>query len=393
MQELDDENRHFQLTAEDFDLINPNTHTLPIFRSKMDAEIAKKVYRRVPVLIDESKGEEGNPWGVDFGTMFHMSNDSHLFMDFPNDDCYPLYEAKMLHQYDHRWATHVSGKTFRDVTDKEKEDPSFEVKPKSWISKKEVYNRIADIPDSVKKAWYAGEEHVLRNALALCGDEELQKLSKADHIWRVMDKVMDERSPKWLMGIRNIARSTDERTFISSFFPRGGLGHSGTVVFGLSEHHSILLLGCFNSLVCDYFARQKIGGINLSLFYIKQFPVVSPKQISYKVQDYIDEQIRKLFSTSYKFASILESEVISWDSTERSFLRAELDAIYARLYGVTREDLMFILDPSSVMGDDYPTQTFPGLKNKELNEYGEYRTMRLVLEAWDRQEKEPELWS
>ena len=53
---------------------------------------------------------------------------------------------------------------------------------------------------------------------------------------------------------------------------------------------------------------------------------------------------------------------------------------------------MYILDPESVMGEGYPSQTFPGLKRRELKEFGEYRTMRLVLEAWDRQEQEPELW-
>ena len=98
IQELEDDRRHFELTAEDFDLINPNTHTLPIFRSKMDAELAKKIYRKVPVLIDESKGDEGNPWGVKFLRMFDMSNDSSLFLDSPEADSYPLYEAKMLHQ-------------------------------------------------------------------------------------------------------------------------------------------------------------------------------------------------------------------------------------------------------------------------------------------------------
>ena len=81
-----------------------------------------------------------------------------------------------------------------------------------------------------------------------------------------------------------------------------------------------------------------------------------------------------------------------WDVEQRAILRAELDALFARLYGLNREELMYILDPESVMGDGYPSQTFPGLKNKELREYGEYRTMRLVLEAWDRQEGQPELW-
>ena len=67
-------------------------------------------------------------------------------------------------------------------------------------------------------------------------------------------------------------------------------------------------------------------------------------------------------------------------------LPAKLDAYYAKLYGLTRDELRYILDPASVMGDDYPSETFRVLKNKEQREYGEYRTQRLVLEAWDKLE-------
>jgi hypothetical protein len=35
------------------------------------------------------------------------------------------------------------------------------------------------------------------------------------------------------------------------------------------------------------------------------------------------------------------------------------------------------------MGDDYPSETFRVLKNNEMREFGEYRTRRLVLAAWD----------
>lgn len=38
------------------------------------------------------------------------------------------------------------------------------------------------------------------------------------------------------------------------------------------------------------------------------------------------------------------------------------------------------------MGEDYPSETFRVLKNKERREFGEYRTQRLVLVAWDRLE-------
>lgn len=73
------EDARFGLTPEEIQLLNPNTGTCPIFRTRRDAEITLGIYRRVPVLINENDPVNGNPWGIKFMTMFHMSNDSHLF--------------------------------------------------------------------------------------------------------------------------------------------------------------------------------------------------------------------------------------------------------------------------------------------------------------------------
>ena len=75
-----------------------------------------------------------------------------------------------------------------------------------------------------------------------------------------------------------------------------------------------------------------------------------------------------------------------WDEERRAWLRAELDAWYARAYGLTRGELCYILDPADVMGPEYPSETFRVLKTNECRRYAEYRTQRLVLQAWDEQE-------
>ncbi len=84
--------------------------------------------------------------------------------------------------------------------------------------------------------------------------------------------------------------------------------------------------------------------------------------------------IDKPFSTSESFR---------WDEVRRAQVRAELDAYYARLYGLTRDELRYILDPKEVYGEDFPGETFRVLKEKEVKQFGEYRTRRLVLEAWN----------
>ena len=61
-----------------------------------------------------------------------------------------------------------------------------------------------------------------------------------------------------------------------------------------------------------------------------------------------------------------------WDEARRARLRAELDALYAHLYDLAREELAYILD------------TFPIVRRKDEEKYGEYRTKRLVLEVFAR---------
>lgn len=72
----------------------------------------------------------------------------------------------------------------------------------------------------------------------------------------------------------------------------------------------------------------------------------------------------------------------AWDED----LRADLHAFYARAYGLIRDELGYIIDAAGVKGAEYPSETFLGLKEKEIRQHGEYRTRRLVLATWDRME-------
>jgi hypothetical protein len=71
-----------------------------------------------------------------------------------------------------------------------------------------------------------------------------------------------------------------------------------------------------------------------------------------------------------------------WDEDRRARLRAELDAYFAKLYGLDDNDLRYILDPEEIFGPDFPGETFRVMKDKDIARYGEYRTKRLVLDAW-----------
>jgi hypothetical protein len=359
---LRDERRAFKLSGADIALLNPNTRTCPVFRSKADAELTKKIYRRLPVLINESKGAAGNPWGISFMAMIHMSNDSSLFCtaaqlaadgaqrDGPNwigrdrAAWVPLYEAKMVHQFDHRWATYEdNGSDSRDMTDAEKSEPASFAQPRYWIK------------ESDKESVLAGR-----------------------------------RARRWLMGWRNIARSTDERSFISSVIPQVAVGHSMPLWFmEADDRRAAAFLGNMSALVYDFVVRQKLGGTNMTYGYYKQFPVLPPTHYTPVDIDFIAPRILELTYTAHDLAPFAcdlgyDGPPFAWNPERRAILRAELDAYYAKLYGLTCDELRYILDPADIYGDEYPSETFRVLKDKEMRLYGEYRTRRLVLEAWDR---------
>jgi hypothetical protein len=384
---LRDERRVFALTPADLGRINPNTRTAPLFRTRRDADLTAAIYARVPVLINETTG--ANPWGVRFMTMFHMSNDSRLFRPAPapaeagRGDHLPLYEAKLLHQFTHRWATYEGGAT-REATAAELADPTWTITPRYLVPAAEVEARLAG-------RW--------------------------------------ER--RWLLGWRDITNATNERTAIFSLLPRVGVGH--TVPLMLFQSLRADLAACFlaivNSLVFDWITRQKIGGTHLTYTYLTQLPVLPPEAFSAADIAFIVPRVVELVCTAWDVqpfaadvwadadaglrAAILAQRednlracaartppeiaaaVVAataddaappppfiWNDDRRARIRAELDARIARLYGVTRDDLRYILDPQEVEGPDFPGETFRVLKEKELRQYGEYRTRRLVLEAF-----------
>ena len=346
--DVDNEKRHFSLSSNEIALINPNTLTCPVFRTRQDAELTKKIYQYVPVLENEATGV--NPWGISFMAMFHMSNDSGLFKNEVGEGLLPLYEAKMFHQFDHRYSTYenatqanLNAGILPQTTSEMKQDFNFTVTPRYWVDKEEVENKLV--------SW----------------------------------------TKEWLLGFRDITNATSERTAIFSLLPRVAVGNKAPLILFHEEKYPLVscLFANFNSLVFDFITRQKMGGITLNFFIIKQLPIIPPDWYTPKDIEFISSRVLELVYTAYDMKPFAEDmgydgEPFKWDENRRAILRAELDAKYAKLYGLTRDELRYILDPANIYGAEFPSETFRVLKNKEINKYGEYRTQRLVLEAWDK---------
>jgi hypothetical protein len=398
--DLDDQRRRFTLSPDEIARINPNTKTAPVFRAREDARLTAAIYDRVPVLIDEAKGAAGNPWGVEFRQgLFNMTSDSGLFRNAaqlaadgwvrdgcewvrpdasqprapalvltggrdarhldlstgsnaPHESRYvPLYEAKMIHQFDHRWGTYVADDggpdaeaTIRDVTLPEKQDPAFEPTPRYWVPEREVTDRLA------AKSWTRG----------------------------------------WLMGWRDISLTSVERTVISACLPAGGVNHKTPLFFvDMRLPLCLAIYANLDALVHDYCARQKLSGSSLTYFYLKQFPILPPTAYTESDLTFIVPRVLELTYTSYAMAPFArdlghDGPPFAWDENRRAKLRAELDGWYALAYGLTRHELRYVLDPKDVMGADYPSETFRVLQKNEIAKYGGYRTRELVLAAYDK---------
>ncbi|GCL38348.1 putative type II DNA modification enzyme [Sphaerospermopsis reniformis] len=341
--------RQVNLTKSDFALINPNTFNCPIFRTRQDGELTKRIYQLVPIW--ENEKTDNNLWCISFMAMFHMANDSSLFKNQAGDGLVPLYEAKMFHQFDHRYSTY-EGATQANLnvgilpqpSTEIKQQNNFSIQPRYWVNKGDVENRLSE-------KW----------------------------------------NKKWLIAGRKISFSKNERTFIASILPLSGCGDS--INLFLTQEKDTKLISAFyanlNSLIFDFICRQKLAGNNLAFFFIKQLPVIPPERYTEKDIEYIAPRVLELVYTSWDMQPFAQDmgyngEPFIWNPNKRALIRAELDAYYAKLYQLTREELRYILDPADVYGADFPSETFRVLKNNEIKQYGEYRTQRLVLEAWDR---------
>ena len=202
--------------------------------------------------------------------------------------------------------------------------------------------------------------------------------------------LIDRKQPRWLMGWRDITNATNERTVISAVFPNVAAGDKLLIMHHTRAADSAVPVAAnLISVVLDYAARQKIGGTSFKYYYIKQLPLLSPVQFSAEDYAFLTSCVLELTYTSHSMRLWAQDlgyngGPFAFDPDRRALLRARLDAFFARKYDLNRNELRYLLDPVDTMGVDYPSETFRGLKRKELQRFGEYRTQRLVLAAFDK---------
>ena len=358
---IKDSERCFPLSAKDFARVNPNTGTAPIFRTRRDAEITRRVYEQHPVLMNRSQDKNHRLWPVRYNRMFDMTNDSHLFRTavqldsegfYPvennrwrkGDKVYlPLYEGKMMQAFDHRAA--------------------------SVVINEANLNRPALPRDA------SLEEHSNTNWLP------------SPQFWVPEDSCSWPEEPKWTIAIKHVTAPTNVRTVIVALAPYAGFGNSAPIFMptkqpeGMESEPALvdccLLAGNLNSFALDFVARQKVQGQNLNLFLLEQLPVITPEGYDEKfgtmtAKHIVQDHVLRLTYTAEDMTSFArdtgyEGPPFVWDEEERLHLRARLDALYFHLYGISREDA------------DYILSTFPIVKREDEARFGNYRTRNLIM--------------
>ena len=369
IEDLTSGRRVYTMSIEDFRLVNPNTKNCPTFRNTRIRDIVLPFYRKFGVLVNEESNS--NPWNLDSTRMLDMSTDSSKFSSntlsnledaglsltadnrFVGDDetYLPLYEGKYVHQFDHRFGTfegvpeearfNTKAET-KKPTDTDKSDWEFEVLPRYWVEQSDFEDEMSSID------------------------------------WQ----------EDWFVSFRKIVRAhTDIRTAVGTITPRYPHGDGIPILtFDVKEPRTTALefLSLFNSFVFDFTMRQSIGGANLNKYILKQLPMPAPSVLeNYTVEydgeteqldQFLSQRVLQLVWTSHSLDG-LQSDTqpagpFDWNGDRRT-TRAELEAVVAHLYDVSRDDFSYIIDQFEV------------LRDKELDKFDTFKTKSEALEKFD----------
>lgn len=350
-----DVNRRYRLSKEDILLINPNTLTCPIFRNSREAEIVRAVYNRFPVIASEAAIPA---WRLQVQRVLNATDDlellhevapestrKHSMVASDGTELTPVFEAKMFHQFDHRFGTYF-GQTdaqakqgkLPELSTAEHQNPDFYPQPQWWAPKTTLNRKL----------------NVLTNR-------------------------------NWIFGFRDVTSPVVLRTAIATILPKVCTTHSCTCIFfepKIAASEAATFTAAFNSFVFDFICRTKFSGNHLSAFVVKQLPLPAQGQLEGMLSElrlpgsWVLNRALEMTYTAWDLQPFardigFDGPPFCWESDRRFLLRCELDAAFFHLYGISREDTDYIMD------------TFPIVRKNDEKAHGEYRTKRVILEIYD----------
>ena len=325
--QMSDTTRTFPLREEDIYLVNPVSKTCPNFHSALDAQIVIAIYKRNQPLCVASD------WSFQRATMFHMTNNSDLFVSKEELIASGAQFDGMILRRDEEFLPLLEGKSFHQFT--------FDTKVgRNYVAKRHV-------------------DSFLRN----------------------------RTTNEWFLVYRWVARNSDYRTFISSIVPRTAVGNGAPIIFLKNAFDCLLWQLMFGSFVFDYVLRQKLPGANVTFGVLEQLPTLSrqcfvdiawiPKEsgpFSSSENWFWHRGIELIYTSNYLRPFAVEckynGEPFRQDPARRFEIRCELDAVFFHLFGITESEMLHILD------------SFPQYAKKERKEFGTYRTKNRITQIY-----------
>jgi hypothetical protein len=296
----------------------PDSLSVMEFKSPIDVDIAEKMLR-FPALGETFT----DTWNLRFTREFHMTDDSYLFKTEAGPGRVPLYEGKMIWQFDAKYAP-----------------------PKYWVDQAQS---VAVLKATASR----------RLNLLLRSENPGMSKDEADALIDLND--IQEDAARYRFGFRDIAASTNERAMICAILPRHHLagntvnlerpwefevnGRHWRQVSTMTAEQQLYVCAVMNGFVVDWLLRQKITS-HLNMFYVYQVPV--PRDVKTAIASKIVARAAQLVCVSPEFddlaASIGRRGNDDAGPVERAQLRAELDGLVAHLYGLTEVEFVHILN-------------------------------------------------
>ncbi|WP_084668920.1 Eco57I restriction-modification methylase domain-containing protein [Spirulina major] len=275
--------------------LSPDSLSVMEFKQPIDIVIAEKMLK-FPLLGEKIEGK----WNLKLTREFDMTNDSHLFKPEPAPGRLPLYEGKMIHQFNHQFA-----------------------QPRYWVDEQE------------------GRKAVL-------GKKAVDQGQKLDY-------------QGYRLGFRDVASSTNERTMISTILPpKIFTGNTLITSMNFLDHRELILVSAIlDSFIVDSILRQKVTA-HCNMFYVYATPI--PRlQAGDSWFGEICDRAAQLICTTPEFDDLAAAVGLgshqngSTNPAHRAQLRAELDGIIAHLYGLTEAEFSHILSTFPIVPDDTKT--------------------------------------
>jgi hypothetical protein len=163
--------------------------------------------------------------------------------------------------------------------------------------------------------------------------------------WAKSEKTLPCISPR--IAFRDVARSTDTRTCIAALVP-GSTVLTNKAPYLLkvdgTSRDEAYLLGVLTSIPLDWYARRYVElGMNFHIFNGLPIPVPTESAISNRVVE-IAGRLAAVDDRFSDWAAAVGVPVGSVSEKEKPLLEAELDALVAHLYGLSREHVIHIFE-------------------------------------------------